>query len=123
VTLWHKGKINDEKIHEILSTAKEISQLGVMRLMESNEEKVTDLEIQRAIGRVEILPKKVARELIEENSGRNYSKLNFAKKMLTAVKDLPLLQSYYLNNKVGEFLGLYNGLDARKSRLSRLVRG
>ena len=114
-SIRHTGELVTEKTTTAVAEAHRVSQVGVYRLLQTQNEMVKPLdEVKSLVEKSDFLAMRLVDIVEEEYQNTQYvSRLSLAKSLLLAVQELPLFQKYLAEQEIGRWLGLFENTDER----------
>ena len=116
----HRGLDQKDRSIQLITRAKEISQIGILQLIESFNE---NIPVSKAVGFVqntEVFPNRFAQILEEEwNNQTLLTKADAARRIILLAQELPLFQRIQVEQTAGAFIGLF---DNYKGRFSDIIK-
>lgn len=120
-SIKHVGELKEDRIRKGIELAKEVAQIGISRLMETNEEMIPQpgKHVGEFIKKADFLPNRLIDILEEEyKEVQEASRLAIAKSILTEVKSLPIYEKHLAEGEVGRYLDLFRN---SKKRLKQIL--
>jgi hypothetical protein len=117
--LIHRGTIDEVRVTPLVEQAREIAQVGIVQLMEAQQNLVKKVQALKYAERLDVLPKRMYDILAEEwENEQEISRLAAARRILVLAQDLPLFQRVPLEQAAGAYTGVFNKY---KSRIAQLI--
>lgn len=112
----HKGRVDHQRIAPMINQCKQIAQVGVVQLIESWTQTVTQDHAIRFARSIISLPKRMTDILEEEwKDEQRIVKAEAARRIILLAQELPLFQRVQIEHQTGKLIGLFQGYRSRMS--------
>lgn len=116
----HRGVISPERVHHKIEHAYEVSQIGVIQMMESAETTVTPEEVEKFVVDTPSFPSRFAQIVLEDiRNKESANKLEILIKIMDEAQKLPLVQAIALEQAAGKFSNVFKNHSSRAARIAR----
>lgn len=115
----HVGELKEAKLREAVRLAKEVCQVGITQLIKCESETDTWGDVKDFIQKADNLPTGRLCTILDEQMEETQSKtkMQFARIILDAVKELPTFKKYLAEAEVGRYLDLFRNTKKRMQNI------
>lgn len=118
IRIVHRGEVDEARVRQMVSGAKEIAQVGVVQVMEAWEDKVDKAHALRFAKGIDSLPKRMYDILEEEwTNDLEVAKAVVAQRIIALASEMPLFQRIQTEQSACKIIGLFDNYKARMAAI------
>ena len=116
----HRGQFPAERVLSLINQAKDAAQVGIVQLAEAFNKTIDTKQAITFARNVENLPNRFVQILEEEwENQHRIARAEAARRIINLAQELPLFQRIQVEQKAGDFIGLF---DHYQSRFSEIIK-
>ena len=119
----HRGKVPTvAEISEAINEAKRVAQVGITQYLEEARTFITVKQACKYMDDMVVLPGRFSNIIQNEIKDMEFiQKQDLMRRILLAVKELPLFQSINIRREVGDFVGMFRQTGSRMANIVNLI--